>query len=88
MAELSPYFPRVAPGCEKVSSTFFACFMENGNQEKDISNSECGQQALETTCNASLKAYNSCVTKQFAGKEPILYRVPEAYRVRKQQEEE
>uniref|UniRef100_A0AAV1UQM4 Uncharacterized protein n=1 Tax=Peronospora matthiolae TaxID=2874970 RepID=A0AAV1UQM4_9STRA len=78
---VSENFPRIPKLCEKVATTFFACFYEHGKQPEGKSDTEVGNVALER-CKDALLAYNSCVDVEVAKNPKEFFRVPEAYRMR------
>ncbi|RLN53401.1 hypothetical protein BBJ29_008952 [Phytophthora kernoviae] len=75
-------FPRVPKPCEKVATKFFACFYEHGKQPEGEHDAEVGSKAMEL-CKDSLLSYNKCVDVEIKKNPKELFRVPEAYRMRK-----
>ncbi|RLN15145.1 hypothetical protein BBJ28_00023815 [Nothophytophthora sp. Chile5] len=81
LPRVSENFPRVPKPCEKVATTFFACFYQHGKQPEGEHDAEVGNRALDV-CKASMLAYNTCVDAEMTKHPKALFRVPEAYRLR------
>ncbi|TDH70288.1 hypothetical protein CCR75_008670 [Bremia lactucae] len=78
---VSENFPSVPNSCEKVATSFFACFYGHGKQPKGTPDADVGNVALEK-CKDVLLAYNTCVDAEVAKNPKELFRVPESYRSR------
>ncbi len=97
---VAPHFPRVLKPCREVSKPFFACFSTKSKQPEggvsvtltlrtpgshrplSLQDANSGRTAL-AECAELMKPYDECMYKH-APKAQTLYRVPEAYRDRKE----
>ena len=97
---LAPHFPRAVKQCRDVAQPFFACFSTKSKQPEGgvsvtlalrprqctclfpVQDADAGRKAL-AMCADLMKPYDECMYKH-APQNQTLYRVPEAYRDRKE----